>query len=82
MGIEYNMPTWLRVLAGVLDFVTIFWAGGWVIAKLVGQDTQTGFKLSGFPALVLFAVVVAYFWLLPRYTGSTLWRWVLGRLAE
>ena len=78
MGIEDNMPTWLKVLAAILDFVTIFIAGGFVISKLLGQDTQTGFKLSGMPALVLLAVVVAYFWLLPRYTGSTLWKWILG----
>lgn len=78
MGIEDNMPTWLKVLAGFLDFVTIFWAGGFVISKLMGQDTQTGFKLSGMPALVLMVVVVAYFWLLPRFTGSTLWQWILG----
>lgn len=77
MGIEDNIPTWLKVLAGVLDFVTIFLAGGFVISSLLGQDTHAGFKLSGLPALVLMAVVVAYFWLLPRYTGSTLWQWIL-----
>lgn len=73
-----EMSTAMKVLAAVLDFFTIFIAAGYVIAKFTGQSTDGGFKLKGTPALVLFAVVIAYFWLLPKVTGSTLWQWILG----
>ena len=75
-----EMSTFMKILAGVLDFVTIFMAAGFVISKLTGQPTEGGFKLKGAPALALFAVVIAYFWLLPKVTGSTLWQWLLGLL--
>jgi hypothetical protein len=73
-----EMSTAMKVLAAVLDFFTIFMAGGFVIARLWGLSTDGGFKLKGTPALVLFAVVIAYFWLLPKIAGSTLWQWILG----
>lgn len=73
-----EMSTAMKVLAAVLDFVTIFMAAGFVISKFTGQSTDGGFKLKGTPALVLFAVVIAYFWLLPKVAGSTLWQWILG----
>ena len=73
-----EMSTALKVLAAVLDFITIFMAGGFVIARLWGLSTEGGFKLSGLPALVLMGVIVAYFVLLPRIAGSTLWVWILG----
>jgi hypothetical protein len=73
-----SMPTWLKVIAAILDFLTIFMAAGYVISRLTGQSTDGGFKLKGTPALVLFAVVIAYFWLLPKIAGSTFWQWVLG----
>lgn len=73
-----EMSTFMKVLAAVLDFITIFMAGGFVIARLWGQSTESGFKLSGLPAFLLFAVVIAYFWLLPKVAGSTLWQWILG----
>lgn len=73
------MSTFLKILAFVLDFVTIFVAAGFVIAKLTGHSTDSGFKLKGAPALALFVVVVAYFLLLPKLTGSTMWQWILGQ---
>jgi hypothetical protein len=72
------MSTFMKVLAALLDFITIFMAGGFVIARLWGQSTEGGFKLSGAPAFLLFAVIIAYFWLLPKVAGSTLWQWILG----
>lgn len=73
-----EMSTAMKVLAAVLDFITIFFAGGFVIARLWGQSTDGGFKLSGVPALVLFLVIIAYFMLMPKIAGSTLWQWILG----
>ena len=73
-----DMSIAMKVLAAVLDFITIFMAAGLVISKFTGQSTDGSFKLKGTPALVLFAVVIAYFWLLPKVAGSTLWAWILG----
>lgn len=73
-----EMSTAMKILAAVLDFITIFFAGGFVIARLWGQSTESGFKLSGVPALVLFIVIIAYFLLMPKIAGSTLWQWILG----
>jgi len=70
-------PAWKLILAGVLDFVTIFAVAGYVIGKLTGGVTEDGFKLEGLPALLLFAIVIAYFPLGKR-AGGTLWRRIFG----
>ena len=70
-------PTWKLILAGVLDFLTIFVVAGYLIGKLTGGLTQDGFKLDGWPALLLFAIVIAYFPLGKR-AGGTLWRRIFG----
>ncbi len=64
---------WKRVTASILDFLTLFFAGGYVIGQLTGMSKPGGFELSGWPALVLFAVIIAYFWIGRRYAGGTLW---------
>ncbi|MBN8293734.1 hypothetical protein JI664_17315 [Rhodobacter sp. NTK016B] len=70
--------TWRIVLAAILDFLTIFAVGGYVIARLTGNLTETGFQLSGAPAIALFVLIVAYFVVLGRYLGGTLWQRILG----
>lgn len=70
------VPTWRKVLAAVLDFFTIFFVAGYAIALVTGDATSSGFNLQGLPALVLFAVVIAYFWMLPR-RGGTIWQRIL-----
>lgn len=66
---------WFRIiLAAILDFITIFAIGGYIIAKLTGNTTDGGFELNGWPALLLFAIIIAYFWLGSRYAGGTLWQ--------
>lgn len=72
------VATWRKVLAAILDFFTIFVIGGYVIAKLTGGTTEGGFQLSGMPAIILFIVIIAYFWLGSRYAGGTLWQRILG----
>jgi uncharacterized membrane protein len=55
-------PSTLRiVLAAILDFATVFAVAGYVIARLTGNLTENGFQLTGVPALVLFALIAAYF---------------------
>ncbi len=71
-------PTWKRVVAAVLDFFMIFFVGGYVIASMTGMRTPDGFNLTGMPALALFALIVAYFYVGRRYAGGTLWDRILG----
>lgn len=71
-----TVSTWRIVLAAILDFVTVFFAGGYLIAVLTGNVTEQGFALNGWPALVLFVLIVAYF-VLARRVGGTLWQRIL-----
>lgn len=73
-----TVSTWRKVVAAILDFFTIFFIGGYAIAKLTGNTTNDGFQLNGVPALILFAVIIAYFWLGPKIAGGTLWQRILG----
>ena len=69
---------WKRVLAAILDFLTVFFGGGMAIAWVTGETTPSGFNLTGAPALVLFALIVAYFYLGRRYARGTIWDRILG----
>lgn len=71
------VSTWRKVLAAIFDFITIFFAGGYAVGYLTGSLTPDGFALEGGPALVLFAVIVAYFVVFPKYLGGTLWQRIL-----
>ena len=66
-----------RISAGILDFITVFFGGGYLIAMLTGDTTEGGFDLSGFPTIVLFALVIGYF-VAGHYYGGTLWQRILG----
>lgn len=70
-------PFWRRGLAGVLDFLTVFFVGGYVIGKLTGNLTDSSFNLTGAPALVLLAVIALYFYLGWEKLGGTIWQRVL-----
>lgn len=82
MNTEDNTPkraSFLRrASAGVLDFITIFAGGGYLIAELTGNTTQGGFQLDGAPALILFAVMIAYFVIGYKFTNGTIWQRILG----
>jgi hypothetical protein len=71
-------PVWKRVIASILDFFTAFFVFGMVIAYATGQTTSKGFNLTGLPALLLFALMVAYFFVGRRYLGGTLWDRIFG----
>jgi hypothetical protein len=73
-----SAPTWRIVLAAILDFITIFFVGGFIIGWLSGGLTGNGFNLNGLPALALFALIIAYFVLGKRVFGGTLWKRILG----
>ena len=70
-------PFWRRGLAGFLDFLTVFFIGGYVIGALTGNLSSDGFKLDGWPALVLFALIVLYFYLGWKQLGGTIWQRIL-----
>ena len=76
-GTAQPVSTWRKVLAAILDFFTIFFVGGYIIASLTGNTTDGGFKLSGTPALILFALIIIYFIIGYRYAGGTLWQRIL-----
>jgi hypothetical protein len=71
-------PVWKRVLAVILDFLTVFFVVGWIIGWATGNATTTGFSLNGAPALVLFALIAVYFFVGRRFAGGTLWDRILG----
>jgi hypothetical protein len=71
-------PFWRRGLAGFLDFVTVFWVGGYVIGSMSSETTQDGFNLTGPAALMLLAVIVLYFYLGWKVVGGTIWQRVFG----
>jgi DMSO reductase anchor subunit len=73
------VATWRKVLAAILDFVTVFFGGGYAIGYLTGGVTPEGFKLEGMPALVLFALLIIYFVAGSKYLGGTIWQRILYR---
>ena len=72
------IATWRKVVAVILDFLMVFFVGGYVIGRLTGNLVDGGFKLEGAPALVLFAVIILYFVIFRKFLAGTLWQRVLG----
>ena len=66
-------PMWKRVVASILDFIMVFAVGGYLIGAATGSLKPGGFDLNGWPAALLFAVIVAYFYVGRRVAGGTLW---------
>jgi len=66
-------PIWKRILAPILDWITVFAVGGYLIGAATGGLEPGGFNLQGWPALLLLAVVIAYFYVGRRLAGGTLW---------
>lgn len=71
-------PFWRRGLAGFLDFLTVFFVGGFVIGAATGETTKHGFNVHGASALVLFAAIILYFYLGWQVLGGTIWQRILG----
>ncbi|MDH2325381.1 hypothetical protein QCN27_00715 [Cereibacter sp. SYSU M97828] len=72
-----DVPTWRIVLAFLLDLATAFWAFGFLVGWATGGLTGEGFSLSGGPALLFIALVIAYFPVGNRLFGGTLWKHIL-----
>ncbi|MFZ2160119.1 MAG: hypothetical protein WAV72_28920 [Bradyrhizobium sp.] len=71
------VATWRKVLAALLDFVMIFFGGGYAIGYLTGNVTSEGFKLEGLPALILLTLLIVYFVAGSKYLGGTIWQRIL-----
>ncbi len=67
-----------KVIAGILDFITIFIVAGVGVAYFTGGLTEGGFSLEGWPALLVFAIMIAYFVVFTKFLGGTIWRRILG----
>jgi hypothetical protein len=67
-----------RVLALFLDFLTIFFSAGYLIAWQTGALTSQGFQLKGAPALALLAIVGVYFYGGWKIVRGTIWDRILG----
>ena len=74
LNVPAKRPFWRRAVAGTLDFLTVFFVGGYLIGWSTGGITQNGFSLNGLPALVLFALIALYFYLGWRRLGGTIWQ--------
>ncbi len=72
------VSTWRKVFAAILDLLTVFFVGGYVIGYATDDLTSDGFKLDGMPALILFAIVIVYFVVGSKYLGGTIWQRILG----
>jgi len=66
-------PVWKRVAASVLDLIMVFFVGGYLIGAATGGLKPGGFDLNGWPAALLLAVVIVYFYVGRRIAGGTLW---------
>ncbi len=66
--------TWRVVLAFLFDLIMAFVVLGYIIASIFGGKTEEGFSLTGGPAFLLFALVIAYFVVFNRFFGGTLWK--------
>jgi len=74
---EMRPATWRIVLAAIFDFLTAFFVLGYIVASIFGGKTEDGFKLDGMPALLLFALIAAYFIVFNRFLGGTIWKRIL-----
>ena len=52
-----------------------------IVAFVFDLITETGFQLDGWPALLSFALIIAYFVVGSR-TGGTLWARLLGAVRN
>lgn len=73
MTSDSSVPHWRIVSAAILDFFTIFFAGGFLVGALTGNLTSDGFEVEGLPALLLIVLIIAYFKVGSKY-GGTLWQ--------
>ena len=75
---QRKVASWRIILAFILDLLMAFFVLGFLISRVFGGATETGFALEGWTALLLFALIVAYFVVFNRFLGGTIWKRILG----
>lgn len=75
--IRARPANWRIILAFILDLFSSFFVLGYIVGYLSGGLTPDGFQLNGLPAVILFALVVAYFVVFNRFLGGTIWKRIL-----
>lgn len=73
-----NAPIWKRILAFIVDLFGTFIVFGMIIGYFTGSLVEGGFNLQGWPALLLFALIIAYFVVFNKYLGGTLGKRLFG----
>ncbi len=76
-GTDRPVAHWRIILAFVLDLLSSFVVIGFLVAELFGGRTEGGFTLGGWRAILLLALIIAYFVIGGR-NGGTIWQRVLG----
>jgi hypothetical protein len=71
-------PNWKIITAAILDFLLAFLLIGTIIARLTGNIGERGWNLSGWPAAMPIALIVAYFTIGNRVFGGTVFKHLLG----
>lgn len=74
MSATEKPATWRVVVAFILDLAFSFFLIGYAIAMIFGGTTEDGFSLSGLPAVILFALWIAYMVGMPRLGGRVFQR--------
>ncbi len=75
---QRKVASWRIILAFILDLLMAFFVLGFLISRVFGGATETGFALEGWTALLLFALIVAYFVVFNKFLGGTIWKRILG----
>lgn len=66
--------TWRIVTAFILDLILSFFLIGYLVASVTGDTTEGGFALTGLPAVIMFALWIAYMVGMPRLGGRVFQR--------
>ena len=79
MSSKRRTSTLRVVTAEILDFLTVFLIGRYVIGAVAGWfgSSEAAFSFADWQGLALVFVIVAYFYLLSRTEGGTLWQRIL-----
>lgn len=77
-----DVASWRIILAFFLDLLTAFFVFGYLVSRVFGGATDTGFQLDGWRALILLALIIAYFVIFGRYLGGRLWQRMLGAVRH
>jgi uncharacterized RDD family membrane protein YckC len=77
IGVQPTIGVGMRLVAAIIDLV-IYFLFAWLLAAATGGLTQSGFELTGAPALVSFLAVAVYFIGMEKLFGGTVGKLVLG----